>query len=429
MTENAAVPKPSRAIHRRLVTDILDAGNRADPYPLYERIRDVEPVWLEHAPVVVFASAAACEAVLRDPRASSERRFSTLFTEAGGDAPPVPELSSFMFLDPPAHTHIRGLVSKAFTPRVVRNLGAQVETIVADLLDAVAGRTRMEVVADLARPLPLKVICRMLDIPAEAEDWIRRRSSLLARAQDPFLAFTGRQPPGFDRRHRAEEELNAYFEDLAGERCRRPGDDLVSGMVTAEADGRRLSLSAVATSCRFLVNAGHETTVNLLAASILTLIRDPGRRAEVAADPARADDVVEEALTYDPPVHLVHRFAREDMVVNGTVVPRGTTMVLLLAGANRDPAVAPGPGTDRPGARQFAFGLGRHYCLGAALARLEARAAVAQFARRVVGPRFAAPDLRYKELVTLRGLETLPIEADRILGREPAMPDAAPAWA
>ncbi|MFI6517049.1 cytochrome P450 [Spirillospora sp. NPDC050679] len=415
-----------------LLRRLLDDDVRADPYPLLNRIRDAGPVRVGDG-VVVFSSHADCEAVLREPAASTERRHSDLFKAAApaaaepGGAPsaPVPELTSFLFLDPPEHTRLRRLVSRSFTPRMVRDLAPAVRDVVDDLLDAAAARGRLEVVGDLAHPLPVAVICRMLGVPPGDEAWFHERSSLLSRALDPHLAFTGRQPPGLERRRAAEAELNEYFVALAAERSRAPGDDLLSALIAAEADGDRLTPAEISTTCRFLLNAGHETTVNLLSNGVLALLRDPRRLALLRDRPAGADAFVEEVLRLDPPLHLVHRYASADLDVRGTRVEKGTTMVLLLSAAHRDPethkdpdAFAPEPGPPR----HLAFGLGVHFCLGAPLARLEGRLALVRFAQRVLGPRIAEGPLAYKPNVALRGLSALPLAVEGFAPRTEPWP-------
>ncbi|MEU5884543.1 cytochrome P450 [Spirillospora sp. NPDC047279] len=428
--EASSSPETSRASDggrlngaaRHLVRRLLEMDVRADPYPLLNRIRAAGPVWMSDD-VVVFSSHEHCEAVLREGAASTVRTHANLFKAAAPQAPagkPVQELTSFLFLDPPAHTRLRRLVSRSFTPRMVRGLDPVIRDLVDDLLDAAVERGRLEVVADLAYPLPVAVICRMLGVPLGDEVWFRERSSLLSRALDPHLALTGRQPPGLDQRRSVEAELNEYFVRLAAERRRAPGDDLLSALIAAEVDGDRLTPEEISTTCRFLLNAGHETTVNLLSNGVLALVRDPERQARLVADPASTDPFVEEVLRLDPPLHLVHRYAASGIDVCGTRVEAGTTMVLLLSAAHRDPAVHDDPDGFAPaaeGSRHLAFGLGTHFCLGAPLARLEARLAFSRFAQRVVAPRSADGRLSYKPNVALRGLQALPLSPERFLPR------------
>lgn len=407
-------PEPAR----ELVRSILDPESVADPYPVMNRIRDAEPVWMSDQ-VVVLASHEACSDVLRSSNASTDRSHSALFRPASGA--PVRELTSFLFLDPPHHTRLRRLVSKSFTPRLVRRLDPIIRELVDDLIDGAARRGRFEAVADLAYPLPVAVICRVLGVPPGDEAWFRARSSILSRALDPHLALLGVQPPGLDRRRVAEKELNEYFVDLAARRRADLGDDLLSELITAEVDGDRLTPGEISTTCRFLLNAGHETTVNLIGNGILALVRAPSHLAAMTS-PAYAAQVVEEVLRLDPPLQLVHRYAAADLDVAGTRVPKGTTLLLLLAAANRDPELRTAPEAFEPATESghLAFGQGIHFCLGAFLARLEGRLALTRFAQRVADPRGGSP--AYRENVSMRGLASLDIQISHFQPRSLAWP-------
>ncbi|MFI8240958.1 cytochrome P450 [Streptomyces sp. NPDC085866] len=419
----------------RVLLRLLDPRSRPDPYPVYEEIRAAEPVWVPHRPVVVFASHRACAAVLRDPRASNDRRHSLLHRQpgpAGGSAaarPPV-ELPSFLFMDPPRHTALRRLAAPGFTPRAVRRLVPVIKELIDDLLDEAAAKGRLDGVADLASPLPVTVICRVLGVDTGEQGWYRTRSSLLGRAVDPYPAFLQVSAPGLARRRRAEAELTGFFSRLAAERRAAPREDMMSRLLAAEIDGEPLSDEEVVSTCRLLLNAGHETTVGLIANGLLTVLEHPETLTALRADPAAtAPAVVEEILRLQPPLQLVHRHAREDMEVCGTRIPRGTTMVLLLAGANRDVAAYGCPHrfdtTRTEAAPHLSFGLGTHYCLGAPLGRIEAELALTRFAQRVVGPEPAGGPPRYRPHVVLRGPVSLPLRIAGILDRTTPW-DAAP---
>ncbi|MFI8297125.1 cytochrome P450 [Streptomyces nigra] len=406
-----------------LTARVLDARSRPDPYPLYEEIRAAEPVWVPDRPVVVLASHEACEAVLRDPRASNDRRHALLHRPPGGGAAAGPaELPSFLFMDPPRHGALRRLAAPGFTPRAVRRLAPMIRELIDVLLDEAAARGDLDGVADLASPLPVTVICRVLGVDTGERDWYRTRSSMLGRAVDPYLAFLGVPAPGLAERRRAERELDDFFRRLADERRRAPRDDMMSRLLAAEIDGAPLTEEEIVTTCRLLLNAGHETTVGLIANGLLTLLDHPGTLAALRDYPAAtAPAVVEELLRLQPPLQIVHRHAREDMEVRGIRVPRGTTMVLLLAGANRDPGAFGCPhrfdAARDDASRHLSFGLGAHYCLGAPLGRLEAELAFVRFAQRVVGPRLVDAPPRYRPHVVLRGPESLPMRTEAILGR------------
>jgi cytochrome P450 len=398
------------ATPQTLLLDLLDPGHRAHPYPIYRQLRERGPLQLPDSNLVVFSSFADCDEVLRHPSSCSDRLKSTTTQQAvaaGQEARPF-GAPGFLFLDPPDHTRLRKLVSKAFSPKVVRALETDITALVDALLDAVATAGRFEVIADLAYPLPVAVICRLLGVPIEDEPKFSWASALLAQGLDPFIAFAG-QPQGFEERMEAGLWLRGYLRDLLRQRRADPGEDLMSGLIAVEEAGDQLTEDEIVATCNLLLIAGHETTVNLIANAVLAMLRHPAHWAQLAGDPGRASAIVEETLRYDPPVQLVGRIAGADMTVGGMTVPKGDTMMLLLAAAHRDPDVNERPDEfdpDRTTLRHLAFGLGPHFCLGAPLARLEAAVALSAVTRRFPGARLDGEPV-YKPHVTLRGMASL----------------------
>ena len=398
------------ATPQTLLLDLLDPRHRAHPYPIYRQLRERGPLQLPDSNLVVFSSFADCDEVLRHPASCSDRLKSTATqqaTAAGQEARPF-GTPGFLFLDPPDHTRLRKLVSKAFSPKVVRALETDITALVDALLDAVATAGRFEVIADLAYPLPVAVICRLLGVPIEDEPKFSWASALLAQGLDPFIAFTG-QPQGFEERMEAGLWLRGYLRDLLRQRRADPGEDLMSGLIAVEEAGDQLTEDEIVATCNLLLVAGHETTVNLIANAVLAMLRHPEHWAALGQDSSRAPAIVEETLRYDPPVQLVGRIAGEDMSIGGVDIPRGETMMLLLAAAHRDPAVTERPDEfdpTRTAIRHLAFGLGPHFCLGAPLARLEANVALSAVTKRFPNARLeTAP--AYKPNVTLRGVADL----------------------
>lgn len=400
------------ATPQTLLRDLLEPGHRAHPYPIYRQLREHGPLQLPDSNLVVFSSFADCDEVLRHPSSCSDRLKSTAAQQsiaAGQEARPF-GTPGFLFLDPPDHTRLRKLVSKAFSPKVVRGLEPDIAALVDGLLDKVGAEGRLEIIADLAYPLPVAVICRLLGVPIEDEPKFSWASALLAQGLDPFIAFTG-QPQGFEERLEAGLWLRGYLRDLLRLRRADPGEDLMSGLIAVEEAGDQLTEEEIVATCNLLLIAGHETTVNLIANGALALLRHPEHWVALGQDSSRASAIIEETLRYDPPVQLVSRVAGEDMNIGeqGVRVPKGDTMLLLLAAAHRDPAVIERPDEFNPtrdSVRHLAFGLGPHFCLGAPLARLEATVALSALTKRFPNARLAK-EPAYKPNVTLRGVADL----------------------
>jgi len=405
---------PGLAESRELLLQLLDPANRADPYPIYHQLRERGPLLIPEANLAVFSLFRDCDEVLRHPSSASDRLKSTVAQRAiaAGEQPRPFGPPGFLFLDPPDHTRLRKLVSKAFAPRVVKALQPDITALVDGLLDQIAEHGRFDAVADLAYPLPVAVICRLLGVPMEDEPRFSRASALLAQALDPLVTFTGEVPEGFDDRMEAALWLRGYLRELIERRRGTPGDDLMSGLIEVEESGDQLTGEEIIATCNLLLIAGHETTVNLIANAILAMLRDPWQWAALGKDAGRVSGVIEETLRYDPPVQMVGRIAADDMTIGEVDVPRGDVMMLLLGAAHHDPAVNERPDEfdpDRETLRHLAFGHGAHFCLGAPLARLEASVALSAVTARFPRARLEGEPV-YKRNVTLRGLSTLAVE-------------------
>lgn len=397
-----------------LLLRLLDPANRADPYPLYDEIRVRGPMVFGDGNLVVFSRYADCDEVFRHPSSASDRLKSTVAQRAIAAGEPARPFGQpgFLFLDPPDHTRLRKLAQKAFAPKVIKALEGDIATLVDAMLDDIeAAGPRFDVITDLAYPLPVAVICRLLGVPIEDEPEFGRASALLAQSLDPFIAFTGAPPDGFAERLKAGKWLRAYLRGLVDRRRSDPQDDLISGLIAAEEDGDQLTEDEIVATCNLLLIAGHETTVNLIANGILAMLRDRRHWTALGADPQRAAAVIEETLRYDPPVQLAGRIAAEEMTIGGTTVPKGDNMMVLLAAAQRDPTMYAEPDTfdpDRTNLRHLGFGHGAHFCLGAPLARLEARIAFTALTARFPHARLDSAPV-YKPNVTLRGLAALAV--------------------
>jgi cytochrome P450 len=404
----------TNADSQALLLQLLDPSNRADPYPAYDRIREHGPLQLPEMTLNVFSSYQDCDDVLRHPSSASDRIKSIAAQREiaeGVEARPVGP-PGFLILDPPDHTRLRKLVSKAFVPKVVKSLEPDITALVDSLLDNVEAQGSFELIADLAYPLPVAVICRLLGVPIEDEPEFSRASALLAAALDPVRSFTGQAPDSFDEMVQAGRWLREYFRELIARRRTDPGDDLMSALVHVEEAGDQLTEEEIAATCNLLLVAGHETTVNLIANGTLAMLRDPSQWTALAADPQRVSAVVEETLRYDPPVQLMGRIAADDLTIGDAAVPKGDIMILLLAAAHHDAAAFDRPrefDPDRENICHLAFGKGPHFCLGAPLARLEAAVALSKVTARFPQAQMAG-EPAYKPNLTLRGLASLDIK-------------------
>ncbi len=394
-----------------------------DPWPLYEELRRVAPVHRSPRGFWVLTRHADCLAVLRDRRASSDATnvdpasapegFAATRARRNALADVEHDNRPFLFRDPPDHTRLRALVSKAFTPRMVEGLRTRTESIVAELLDAALARGEMDAVADFAHPLPVRIICDMLGVPAEDQDRFQGWSAVLARGLDPdFLLTEEVQRARFD----AVAAFADYFFALLAERRARPGPDLLSQLALAEEAGDSLSAGELLSTAILLLVAGHETTVNLIAGGVLALLDHPDQLERLRADPGLARSGTEELLRFVSPVQFTGRTLIGDMTVGGVRLARGEFVVVLLGSANRDPEAFSDPeGLDlgRADNRHLGFGFGLHHCLGAPLARLEAQVALGELVRRAGSMELACDRVTYRENVVLRGLAALPVRLAR----------------
>jgi cytochrome P450 len=393
----------------------FDPGFRVDPYPMYRRLLEEDPVHLTPFGMLALSRHRDCLALLRDARSSSDASNSNFYkTMMEGRDPEavfgeLAGMRPFLFMDAPDHTRLRGLVQKAFTPKTVETLRPRIEELVDELLASVSEQGSMEVIEDLAYPLPVQVISEMLGVPDEDHDTFKGWSRELARALDPDFASP---MDVVERREKAAKSFIEYFRALIADRRHHPRDDLLSALIAAEDDGHKLSERELLSTLILLLVAGHETTVNLIGNGVLALCRHPDQLRRLRNDPSLARTAVEEVLRFDPPVQFTARVALDDIDVDGTTLAKGDQAILLLAGANRDPeqfAHADRFDIGRQDNRHLAFGLGAHFCLGAPLARLEGLVALQAVATRLDDLALAVEQPEYKDNIVLRGLAALPV--------------------
>ncbi|MCW5890933.1 MAG: cytochrome P450 [bacterium] len=391
---------------------------RADPYPFYARLRRAAPAYFSQVlRGWILTRHADVTAVLHDKRFSVERQRSTLFQRMKPFDNLDPAfadtiLGTLLMTDPPRHTRLRRLVSKAFTPRMVARLQPRVDELVEELLDAPAARGTMDVVEALAYPLPVIVIAEMLGLPPEDRDRLRRWSHDLTGLLDPLQASGG-----LAQLQRTYHEVVAYMSRVFAARRAEPRDDLISALVAAEDGGDTLGESELIGLVVLVLGAGHETTTNLIGNAVVGLLRHPAERRRLQDDPALLPAAVEEFLRWDSPVQLTDRVALEDCEVAGVRVRRGTLVATILGAANRDPDRFPDPDRLDVGRREndhVSFGSGVHFCLGAALARLETQAAVGALLRRFPDLAGDGAPVDYRRSMVLRGPTRLTL---RLAGR------------
>lgn len=384
---------------RRDPLDMLHARTgRYNPYPVYERIRRqgllvrVREGW-------ITTDHALCSSILRD------RRFGVHAL----DPPPPPEEFplSVLQVNPPDHTRLRKVVAPAFAARKMVQYQARIEQVVDELIDTLQGRP-FDLVSDFASPLPIAVISDLLGIPADRTGDFAKFGATIAAGLDGVRSL---------KQAREFEQANRSLEALLGEvlemRRREPLDDVISAVVEAEAD-ERIRPSEVTSLCVLLVVAGFETSVNMIANGVTALLAHPEQWRALGADPSLAGQVTEEVLRYDPPVQRTTRVPLEDLELAGQRIRKGETIVLMLGGAGRDPAVFTDPNTFdiyRPNASEhLAFAAGIHFCLGHAVARLEGQLALAALAARMPGLRRTGR-ITQRMATTIRGPLHYPVTA------------------
>ena len=379
---------------------------RANPYPFYDMLRAFAPIFYWQPWGMWFLTTHEdCHALLRDDR------FGHLPLSVAA-APPSQralwqmQTNWLLTMNPPDHTRLRGLVQKAFTPRAVAQLRATIQRLTDALIDRMAEKEQVDVIADLAYPLPVAVICEMLGVPLADQGRFHAWSAALVHSLD----LTD-EPAVYNRASVAAAEMTAYFDALLAERRAQPQTDILSALVAAEEAGDRLTTEELFGTCALLLVAGHETTVNLIGNGTLALLRHPDQWQRLRDEPGLIASAVEELLRYDSPVQLTSRAALIDVTYKGQRFPRGTFVTFLLGAANHDPAVFADPARldlGRANNRHLAFGGGIHYCLGAPLARLEGEIALGTLARRLPTLALAGGPPVYRDNVALRGLEALP---------------------
>lgn len=401
---------------RELGFDPADAAFVANPYPAYEGLRAQAPV--------VYDEATDHWLITRfdDVRSSlRDRRFGRTYLhlathEEMGHQPPPASLDAFwrlinhgiLDMEPPDHTRVRRLVSKAFTPRMVDSMREPVQRLTDDLVEQVTGVGEFDLLGAIAEPLPVAVIAELLGIPRGDRHLLRPWSADICRMYE--LHPTERDA---EVAVSASMEFSEYLRALSRERRVAPTGDLISELTLVVDEGEHLTEEELIGTCVLLLNAGHEATVNVTGNGWWTLFRHPGALARLRADPGVLPLAVEELMRWDTPLQLFERWVLEDVEIHGVRVPRGAELGLVFGSANRDPSMFPDPNElriDRDPNPHLTFGAGTHFCLGAPLARLELRTSFATVLRRLPGLELVE-EPRWKPGYIIRGLESMRVRA------------------
>ncbi|MGA2321322.1 MAG: cytochrome P450 [Solirubrobacteraceae bacterium] len=390
---------------------LLDPEVLADPYPLYRQLRTEDPVHWDpylHAWVVTrYAEVVEVLHRFSAKRTPTPEKLAALGMEQLAPIARV-MVRQMLFLDPPQHTRVRGLAAVAFTPRRVERLRDHIDEIADSLLDAVSSRGEMEVMGDLANPLPAIVTAEMLGVPIDdhrrLKDWSQDFAEMLGNFQH--------NPGRAAKVARSLEQMTAYFQEAVRRQATRPTEGLVNALTVAEVDGDRLTEDEVVANVIVTLVGGQETTTNLIGNGLLTLLRHPEEMERLRRDPALVPAAVEELLRYESPSQHTARLAPDDVELGGKLIKRGQAVIAVMGAANRDPERFPDPervDLARTDNRHLAFGWAAHFCFGAPLARIEGQIAFLALLRRLPNLRLTPGPITWRSNLGLRGLTALPV--------------------
>lgn len=384
-------------------------GYISDPYSVLAALRAEAPVHRNADGSFVLTRYREIEQVYRDPVLWSSDKKQAFWPKFGDSPLFEHHTTSVVFTDPPDHTRIRKLFQSAFTRKALAAFVPRISDLVDGYLDRLEDAGRMEVVEEFSFLLPIEVVSDLLGVPHSDRALIRRWAEAILTALEPSLT-----PEQLDHGNQSVVEFKDYLRDLIKTRRANPGGaadtEVITVLADAEADGERLNEIELLHQCIFMLNAGHETSTNMISHGIHEMLRHPDQIAELRADPALIDPMVEEVLRYQAPIQINNRAATRDVELNGVMIPKGTTVHLMINAANRDPAQFPDPDRfdiARKPNRHLSFGLGIHICAGNTLARMEAAIAFEKlFSRfpklRLVEPPEIAPRIRFREIRKLR---------------------------
>ncbi len=393
---------------------LLNPAVLANPYPLFQRLRQEDPVhWDPFLHAWVVTRYPEVLEVLHTYAADRTPTPEQLEAMGLAQLAPLAQLmvKQMLFMDAPAHTRLRGLSSQAFTPARVEALRSHIQEIVDELLDAVQGRGTMDVIADLAEPLPAIVTAEMLGLPIEDRHRLKAWSANFAEMLGNFQ----HNPDHASRMLQTVEEMTAYFRDAVQEIKRSHQEGLIHSLLSAEVDGDKLTEEEVVANAIITMVGGQETTTNLIGNGVLTLLRNPEQMKRLRENPALTASAVEEMLRFESPSQHTARLASSDRMLGGKQIRKRQAVIAVMAAANRDPERFPDPDrfdVARGDNRHLAFGYAAHFCFGAPLARMEGQVAFAALLRRFDNIQLVPQDLIWRTNLGLRGLTSLKVSFD-----------------
>ena len=404
-------PKPTLSLFQLLDPEVL-----ANPYPLYERLRTEVPVHWDpylHAWVVTrYADVITVLHHFSANRTPTPEQFAAMGLAELGPLAQV-MVKQMLFMDAPDHTRLRGLASTAFTPARVEALRSHIKEILNNLLEPLLRAGRMDVITDLAAPLPAIVTAEMMGLPIadanQLKDWSADFAEVLGNFQH--------NPDRASRTLKCVEEMTAYFREAVQQMRTEPGEGLISSLLTAEVDGDRLTEEEIIANCIVTMVGGQETTTNLIGNGVLTLLRHPDQLERLRNDLTLIPSAVEELLRYESPSQHTARICREDTELGGNLIRKGQAVIAVMAAGNRDPERFPDPDRldlGRTDNRHLAFGWASHFCFGAPLARIEGQLVFEALVRRTANMAIAPGPIVWRDNLGLRGLTSLQVTFDEV---------------
>jgi hypothetical protein len=416
MNTTDAVMDPSLSLYQ-----LLDPAVLADPYPLFKRLREEDPVhWDPFLHAWIVTRYQDVITVLHRFSADRIRTPEQLSGMGCDELNPIARvmMKQLLFMDAPSHTRLRSLAATAFSPSRVELLRIHIHEIAESLIDGILNKNRgqMDVIAEFAEPFPAIVTAEMLGVPVEdhlqLKDWSADFAEMLGNLQHDCQ----RGP----RLLRSLEDMTRYFRAAIREKEKRPTGGLIYSLMTAEVDGGRLTEEEIVANSILTMIGGQETTTNLIGNGLLILLRHPDQMAKLTADPSLIPSAVEELLRYEPPVQHTARLAPDDVTLGGKKIRKRQAVIAVMAAANRDPERFPDPDRvdiERKDNRHLAFGWAAHFCFGAPLARMEGQIAFSTLLRRLSGIRLRNTAFEWRENLGLRGLKALPVQFETAFGR------------